>query len=59
MKGMEPMRVDMIVPASIFVTFIMKKCSIKKLVQSDYSLKEGVLHEQMLNDLIYGQYPCN
>jgi exopolyphosphatase/guanosine-5'-triphosphate,3'-diphosphate pyrophosphatase len=50
MKGMEPMRVDMIVPASIFVTFILKKCSIKKLVQSDYSLKEGVLHEQMLID---------
>jgi exopolyphosphatase / guanosine-5'-triphosphate,3'-diphosphate pyrophosphatase len=50
MKGMEPMRVDIIVPASIFVTFIMKKCSIKKLVQSDYSLKEGVLHEQMLID---------
>jgi exopolyphosphatase / guanosine-5'-triphosphate,3'-diphosphate pyrophosphatase len=48
MKGMVPMRVDMIVPASIFVTFILKKCSIKKLVQSDYSLKEGVLHEQML-----------
>ena len=50
MKGMDPMRVDMIVPASIFVTFIMKKFSIKKLVQSDYSLKEGVLHEQMLID---------
>jgi exopolyphosphatase/guanosine-5'-triphosphate,3'-diphosphate pyrophosphatase len=48
MKGMVPMRVEMIVPASIFVTFILKKCSLKKLVQSDYSLKEGVLHEQML-----------
>jgi len=50
MKGMEPMRVDMIVPASIFVTFILKKCSLKKLVQSTYSLKEGVLHEQMQKD---------
>ena len=50
MKGMEAMRVEMIVPASIFVTFILKKCSLKKLVQSDYSLKEGVLHEQMLID---------
>ena len=50
MKGLEPMRVEMIVPASIFVTFILKKCSLKKLVQSNYSLKEGVLHEQMLID---------
>ena len=50
MKGLEPMRVEMIVPASIFVTFILKKCALKKLVQSDYSLKEGVLHEQMLID---------
>lgn len=45
MEGLEPMRADMIVPASIFVTFILDKFSICNLIQSDFSLKEGVLHE--------------
>ncbi len=43
MKGLEPMRVEMIVLASIFVNFIIKKYNIKKLIQSDYALKEGVI----------------
>ncbi len=45
MEGLEPMRADMIVPASIFVTFILDKFSIPGIIQSDFSLKEGVLHE--------------
>jgi len=43
MKGMEPFRVKMIVPASIFVNFVLRKTEIPSLVQSYYSLKEGII----------------
>jgi len=43
MPGMEPMRIEMIVLASIFVTFTLEKTGIQNLYQTDYSLKEGVL----------------
>lgn len=45
MPGMEPVRVEMIVAASIFVTFVLQKCRIRNLLQTDYALKEGVLAE--------------
>jgi len=48
MPGMEPVRVEMIILATVFVNFILKKCDIKTLIQSDYALKEGVIAE-MLN----------
>jgi len=43
--GMEPVRVDMIVPAVIFVNFVMRECHIRNLVQSEFALKEGVIAE--------------
>lgn len=43
MQGLALMRVEMIVLASIFVNYIIKKYNIKKLIQSDYALKEGVI----------------
>jgi len=43
MKGLELMRVEMIVLASIFINFIVSKAKIKRLIQSDYALKEGVI----------------
>ncbi len=45
MPGMEPVRVEMIVPASIFVSFILREFGIRKLLQSDFALKEGVISE--------------
>jgi len=45
MPGMEPVRVEMIVPASIFVSFVLRECNIRHLYQSDFSLKEGVIAE--------------
>ena len=45
LPGMEPVRVDMIVPAVIFVGFVLRECKIKQLVQSDFALKEGVISE--------------
>ncbi len=48
MKGLEPMRIEMIVLAAIFTKFTMEKCSIKQLIQSDYALKEGVIKDLIL-----------
>jgi exopolyphosphatase/guanosine-5'-triphosphate,3'-diphosphate pyrophosphatase len=45
MQGMEPVRVEMIVLASIFINITLEECRIKKIIQSDYALKEGVIAE--------------
>lgn len=47
MSGMEPIRVDYIVLASVFVSFVIREFSIKRLIQSNYALKEGVMAEWM------------
>lgn len=49
MKGLEPVRRDMIVLAVIFVNFVLKRLNINKLYQSSFSLKEGALWEMMQN----------
>lgn len=46
-KGIIPLRVDMIVVASLITVFIMQKLKIPKLSMTSYSLKEGVLAEMM------------
>ncbi len=48
MKGLEPMRVEMIVLASLFVKFILDKLAIQNIIQSNFALKEGVIY-----DLLY------
>ncbi|MEA3316581.1 MAG: phosphatase [Bacteroidota bacterium] len=45
MKGLEPVRVDMIVLASIFVNFTLKKFQLSDFYQSNYAIKEGVIAE--------------
>jgi exopolyphosphatase/pppGpp-phosphohydrolase len=35
----------MIVAASIFVSFVIRECHIRKLIQSEFALKEGVISE--------------
>jgi exopolyphosphatase/guanosine-5'-triphosphate,3'-diphosphate pyrophosphatase len=47
MKGLEPMRVEMIVLASVFVNFILQKSGIKEIIYSDFSLKEGVIYNYL------------
>jgi exopolyphosphatase/guanosine-5'-triphosphate,3'-diphosphate pyrophosphatase len=47
MKGIIPIRVDMIVVASLITRFIIQKLGITKVCMSTYSLKEGVLAEMM------------
>jgi exopolyphosphatase/guanosine-5'-triphosphate,3'-diphosphate pyrophosphatase len=46
-KGLIPMRKDMIVISMLFVDFIIKEFKIEQLVVSTYSLKEGVIGEMM------------
>ena len=46
-KGIIPIRVDMIVSASLITRFVMKKLNVSEVVMSTYSLKEGVLAEAL------------
>lgn len=46
-EGIIPVRIDMIVVASLLTRFIMEKLGIDKVVMSTSSLKEGVLAEMM------------
>lgn len=43
MKGLIPLRVDMIIVATILTQYIICKLPVKQLILSDYSLKEGIL----------------
>lgn len=43
MPGMEAVRIEMIVPATIFINFAINRCELNTLYQSDYALKEGVM----------------
>jgi exopolyphosphatase / guanosine-5'-triphosphate,3'-diphosphate pyrophosphatase len=45
MKGLEAMRVEMIVLASLFVKFILEKHSFNQIIQSNFALKEGAIFE--------------
>ena len=47
MVSMEPLRIEMIVPSCIFIRLILKKLSIKEIVQTGFSLKEGVLYTKI------------
>ena len=51
MKGMDKVRVEMIVIASIFTNFILEKLNIQKLIHTHFALKEGVMAEFILNKL--------
>jgi exopolyphosphatase/guanosine-5'-triphosphate,3'-diphosphate pyrophosphatase len=48
MEGLELVRVEMIVLASIFVNFIIRKLNIKSLTQSAFAIKEGLV-DKILN----------
>jgi len=47
MEGMEEIRVEMIVLASIATSLVLRKAAIGQLLQSSYSLKEGAIVELM------------
>lgn len=45
MTGMEPLRIEMIVPALIFIQLIVNELQIKNVTQTDFALREGVLYD--------------
>ncbi|WP_319270415.1 hypothetical protein [uncultured Draconibacterium sp.] len=45
MKGMDYVRVDLIVPAVILIETLISAIGIKQIVQTDFALREGVLYE--------------
>lgn len=47
MKGMDMVRVDLIVPAVIFIKQLIAQTGISEIIQTDYALAEGVLFELM------------
>jgi exopolyphosphatase / guanosine-5'-triphosphate,3'-diphosphate pyrophosphatase len=47
MKGLETMRLEMIVVATLIVKFILQKLKLQQLIQSNFALKEGVVYELM------------
>ncbi|MFA8434439.1 MAG: phosphatase [Marinifilaceae bacterium] len=49
MPGMDMARVDLMVLASLFINYMVKKLGISKLYQSSYALKEGALFEMAQN----------
>lgn len=50
-KGMDMMRVEMIVIASVFTNFILRKLHVKKLLHTHNALKEGVMHRLLSEGL--------
>lgn len=49
MRGLEPMRIEMIVLASLFVKFILENHKFARIIQSNFALKEGAVFE-ILNE---------
>ncbi len=49
MKGMESIRIEMIVPSVIFIKLVIDRLQIKKIFQTDFALREGVLYEQIFS----------
>jgi exopolyphosphatase/guanosine-5'-triphosphate,3'-diphosphate pyrophosphatase len=47
MKGLETMRIEFIVLAALLVKFLLEKTRIQTLIQSNFSLKEGLMQELM------------
>jgi exopolyphosphatase/guanosine-5'-triphosphate,3'-diphosphate pyrophosphatase len=45
MKGLESMRLEMIVMATLIVKFVLQKLKLSRLMQSNFALKEGVVYE--------------
>lgn len=46
-KGMDYVRVDLIVPAVILIETLVREMGIQKIVQTDFALREGVVFELM------------
>ncbi len=50
-KGMEPKRADMIVVSYLLIAFVVEKLDIKRLIQTNYAIKEGIIWSIMNEEL--------
>ena len=46
LKGMIDFRIEMIVVAALLMKFVVQEFEIKKIIASNYSMKEGVLFSE-------------
>lgn len=49
MKGMESIRVEMIVPSVLFIKLVIDRLKIPAIFQTDFALREGVLFERIFS----------
>ncbi len=49
MKGMESIRIEMIVPSVLFIKLVIDRLKIRKIYQTDFALREGVLYERIFS----------
>ncbi|SHF73915.1 exopolyphosphatase / guanosine-5'-triphosphate,3'-diphosphate pyrophosphatase [Mariniphaga anaerophila] len=49
-KGMDPVRIDLIVPAMILIGLLVEASGISQIIQTNFALREGVLFELMESD---------
>ena len=49
MKGMESIRIEMIVPSVLFINLVIDRLRIRKIYQTDYALREGILYNRIFN----------
>jgi len=49
MKGLESIRIEMIVPSVMFIKLVVEKLNITKIYQTDFALREGVLYEKIFS----------
>ncbi len=49
MKGMESIRIEMIVPSVLFIKLVIEHLKIKNIYQTDFALREGILYDRIFN----------
>ena len=49
MRGMESIRIEMIVPSVLFIKLVIDRLKIRKIYQTDYALREGILYNRIFN----------
>lgn len=49
MKGMESIRIEMIVPSVILIKLVIERLKIQKIHQTDFALREGILYEHIFS----------
>ena len=46
---MESIRIEMIVPSVLFIKLVIDRLKIRKIYQTDYALREGILYERIFS----------